>query len=126
MTGVTYDTGLLLAAEAGRVDAWAFHASVLRRGVLPTVPVVVLAQAWRGGPQAPLSRLLKGCRVEANHEVDGRAAGRACARAGTSDVVDALVVVGALRRGDLVVTSDPVDLQRLASAIGRRIALHRI
>ncbi len=126
MSGVTYDTGLLLAAESGRVDAWAFHARVLARGVLPTVPVVVLAQAWRGGPQAQLSRLLGGCRIEASGDLDGRAAGRACARARTSDVVDALVVVAALRRGDLVVTSDPADLQRLATSIGRRLALHRI
>ena len=126
MSGVTYDTGMLLAAEARRVDAWALHAQTLARGITPTVPVVVLAQAWRGGPQPQLSRLLRGCTVERADEPAGRAAGVACARARTADVVDALVVVGALRRGDLVVTSDTKDLQRIASALGHRLELHPI
>lgn len=124
--GVTYDTGALLAAEAGRRDVWALHARVLARGELPVVPVGVLGQAWRGGPQAQLSRFLRGCRFE-ELTVDGaRAAGALCARAGVSDLIDASVVVGAIARNDLVVTSDPDDLERLAAASGRRMQLHRV
>ena len=126
MSGVTYDTGMLLAAEAHRVDAWAIHARTLARGIAPTVPVVVLAQAWRGGPQPLLSRLLSGCTIQNVDAPDGRAAGVACARARTGDVVDALVVVGALRRGDLVITSDAGDLERLAAALGGRLAIERV
>lgn len=37
--------------------------------------------------------------------------------AGTSDVVDASVVVGAGARGDVVVTSDPGDLGHLSEAL---------
>jgi hypothetical protein len=40
------------------------------------------------------------------------------------DIVDAVVVVTALTRGDLVVTSDPDDLRRIASTIGGDLALH--
>ncbi|MBO0843566.1 MAG: PIN domain nuclease, partial [Nocardioides sp.] len=64
MSGLTYDTGALIAAERDARDLWALHEAALRRGVVPTVPAGVLGEAWRGGPQAKLSRLLKGCRTE--------------------------------------------------------------
>ena len=122
----TYDAGALLAAEANRRDIWAIHAQSLRRGERPVVPAGVLGQAWRGGPQAQLSRLLRGCRVEDLDEHRARAAGVACARSASRDVVDASVVAGALARGDLVVTSDPDDLQAIAVAIGGSLRIERI
>jgi len=65
-----------------------------------------------------MSRLLGGCRIEALDEARARSAGAACSVAGTSDVVDASVVVGAGARGDVVVTGDPGDLVRLRDALG--------
>lgn len=124
--GTTYDTGALLAAEANRRELWAIHARSLQRGERPVVPAGVLAQAWRGGPQAQLSRLLRGCRIEDLDEGRARAAGVACARSATRDVVDASVVAGALARGDLVVTSDPDDIRNIARALGRSVRVHRI
>jgi len=124
--GITYDTGALLAAEADRRELWALHARTLRRGERPVVPAAVLAQAWRGGPQAALSRFLQGCVVEDLDEQRARAAGVVCARSGTRDVVDAVVVAGAVARGDLVVTSDADDLERLSSALGASVRCHRI
>jgi len=115
--GVTYDTGALVAAERNQREVWAVHRRALERGIRPTVSAGVLAQAWRGGPQAELSRLLKGCRIEVLDEVRGRAAGQACGRARTSDVIDAAVVVGALARGDLVVTSNRRHITKIASAL---------
>lgn len=126
MSGVTYDTGALLAAEANRREVWALHARALARGVQPVVPAGVLGQAWRGGPQPSLSRLLRGCGVEDLNELQARSAGAACARANTADVVDASVVVGATARRDLVVTSDPDDLRKLARALSRRINVHPV
>ena len=126
MSGVTYDTGALLAAERNQREVWAVHRRALQRGVRPTVPAGVLAQAWRGGPQAELSRLLKGCRVEDLDEVRGRAAGQACGRARTSDVIDATVVIGALARRDLVVTSDRDDIITLAAALDSSIEIMAI
>ena len=90
----------------------------------PTLPTVVLGQAWRGGPQARLSRLLHGCRIEPLTEQQARAAGAALAASGGSDLVDAAVAITALAREDLVVTSDPDDLRRIAAAIGRDLAVH--
>jgi hypothetical protein len=126
MAGITYDAGALLAAERGDRALWAVHKRALDRGLRPTVPAGVLAQAWRGGPQAQLSRLLTGCRVEALTEAASRATGAACARSRQSDIVDASVVVGALAREDVVFTSDPDDLAVIAGALRKRLLVHRI
>ncbi|CAN5743666.1 hypothetical protein BH24ACT3_BH24ACT3_01420 [soil metagenome] len=123
MSGLTYDAGALVAAEGSDRSLWALHRRALDRAIRPTVPAGVLGQAWRGGPQAELSRLLKGCRVEDLDEVRSRAAGQACARSKTSDVIDATVVVGAIARGDLVVTSDAKDMKRIASALNARLEI---
>jgi hypothetical protein len=40
--------------------------------------------------------------------------------------VDALVVVGAMRRRDVVITSYPDDLLRLATALGGKLVVERI
>lgn len=124
MAGVVYDTGALIAAERRAREFWVFHQEILLHGSRPVVPVVVLAQAWRGGPQHNLSRLLTGCRIAPDTEELGRAAGAVCGRARTSDVIDALVVVIALRLDALVAISDPEDLEHLASSLHTPLALH--
>jgi hypothetical protein len=126
LPGVTYDTGALVAGERGSRRVWALHRRALERGWVPTVPAGVLGQGWRGGPQAQLSRLLVGCRVEALDEARARSAGVACGRAGTSDVVDASVVVGAASRGDVVVSSDPRDIVVLADALGVALRVEEV
>lgn len=124
MSGVTYDTGALIAAERDSSRSiWRLHRRLLEQGTNPTLPTVVLGQAWRGGPQARLSRLVRGCHIEPLTEQQARAAGAALAASGGSDLVDAAVVVIALAREDLVVTSDPDDLRRIAAAIGRDLAV---
>ena len=126
MSRVLYDTGALLAAERRHRGLWALHEQSLAGGIRPIVPVVVLAQAWRGTPHANLSRLLRGCQVTPDTEELGKAAGAICGRAGTSDVIDGLVVVTALRLDALVVTSDPPDLQHLAASLHSKLALYAV
>jgi hypothetical protein len=83
-----------------------------------------VAQCWRGTPrQAQLARLLAGCDVEALDDTRARAAGTLAARARTTDIVDASVVEGALRRGDLIVSSDSGDLAAIAAAVSRHISV---
>ena len=126
MAGTTYDAGALIAAERDDRRMWALHRRALERGVVPTVPAGVLAQAWRGGPQPQLSRLLAGCRVEDLNEIRARSAGAACAAAGTADVIDATVVIGAAARADLVVTTDRVDLERFRDALVLSLRIHEL
>jgi hypothetical protein len=120
--GITYDTGALLAAERGQRRQWARHHALLTHRQVPTVPAPVLAQAWRGGHrQALLARLLAGCDIEALGETQARATGTLAARAAVTDIVDACVVEGALRRHDLVITSDPTDLHTIATATSHHL-----
>ena len=122
MTGVTYDSGALIAAERGERLMWARHRALLLRRVVPTVPSPVVAQCWRGTPrQAQLARLLAGCEVEPLDDAKARAAGILVGRAHTADITDASVVEGALRRGDIVVSSDERDLHAIAAAVSRNI-----
>ena len=110
LTGVTYDSGALIAAERGERLMWARHRALLLRRVVPTVPSPVVAQCWRGTPrQAQLARILAGCEVETLDDARARAARTLVGRACTADVVDASVVEGALRRGDVIISSDEGD-----------------
>ena len=119
--GVTYDTGALVAADRGERRMWARHRALLVRREVPVVPAPVLAQGWRGtSRQANLARLLAGCNVEALDDIRAKATG-AASRAATSDIVDACVVEGALRRNDLIVSSDPDDLSDIATALGQHL-----
>lgn len=120
--GVTYDTGALIAADRGERRTWARHRALLVRREVPTVPAPVLAQAWRGTPrQAQLARLLAGCHTEALDDTQAKASGALAAQANTSDIVDACVVEGALRRHDLIISSDPDDLQAIAATLGQHL-----
>jgi predicted nucleic acid-binding protein len=121
---VVYDTGALLAAERRNPDFLALHDELTAARIRPLVPVVVLAQAWRGGPQHQISRILKACDIIPDDERTGRAAGLACAASGTADVVDAIVVATAVRHQAPVVTSDPGDLTHIADATGMKIRLY--
>lgn len=125
LTGVTYDSGALIAAERGERLMWARHRALLLRRVVPTVPSPVVAQCWRGTPrQAQLARLLAGCEVETLDDARARAAGTLVGRARTTDIVDASVVEGALRRGDVIISSDERDLNAIVAAVNRRIDVH--
>ena len=124
MPAIVYDTGALLAAERANPDFLALHDELTANRIRPLVPVVVLAQAWRGGPQARISRVLKACDIIPDDESAGRAAGTACAASRTSDVVDAIVIATAARHHAPIATSDPDALTRIADAIGIKIRLY--
>lgn len=124
--GVTYDAGALVAADRGERRMWARHRALLQLRQVPTVPAPVVAQAWRGGSrQARLSRLLVGCNVERLDDAQARRVGELLAKAALSDIVDGTVVEGALRRGDLVISSDPADLSSLAAGLHRHLEVDR-
>lgn len=124
--GITYDTGALIAADRAERRIWARHRALLALREVPTVPAPVVAQSWRGGGrQVLLARLLAGCDVEALDEGQACSVGSLAARGPTTDIVDVCVVEGAIRRHDLVVSSDPDDLQAIAAAVNRRLEIDR-
>ena len=124
--GITYDAGALIAADRAERRIWARHRALLALREVPTVPAPVVAQSWRGGGrQALLARLLAGCDVEALDDGQARERTHGAGRAATTDIVDVCVVEGAIRRHDLVVSSDPDDLQAIAAAVNRRLEIDR-
>ena len=122
MQAAVYDTGALIAAEKGDVDMWRLHRVLVARGTVPVVPTPVLAEAWRQGRrQALLSRLLKRCRIVALTEQTAKSVGVLLGEAKFDDIVDAAVVVDALARQALVVTSNPTHIRQLASAANSKL-----
>lgn len=84
-----------------------------RAGATLVTVAPVVAQAWRGSArQARLARQLRMVDVRPCRLAEARAAGELVGRAGTSDVVDALLVLVTVP-GDQVLTGDPDDLRDL-------------
>lgn len=123
--GVTLDTGALIALERGDPRVRALIARAAASGAAMTVPAVVVAEVWRGRRQHAVGRLLAAVVVEEVDDELARRAGELLARTGRGDTVDAIVAVSAARRGDTVVTSDPVDLLRFADDL-RRISVRAL
>ena len=125
MPGVTLDAGGLIALDRDDRRIVVLLARARETGAQVTVPAPALAQAIRRPErQVRLSRLIRqpGTDVIALGRVDATHVGRLLAASGTSDVVDAHVVICARRASQPVVTSDPSDLRQLDPAL-RLIAL---
>jgi len=113
---VVLDAGALIAFERGDGRMRALLREALATRARLVVPAGALAQVWRhGARQVPLRSLLNGPRtvVVVLDQTLAEASGTLCGRAGTSDVVDASVVLTARRERAVVVTSDAGDLLRL-------------
>jgi predicted nucleic acid-binding protein len=118
MTPVVYDAGVLVAADRNVRGVWADHRVRLESGIVPVVPAPVIAQVSRSPAQVQLRRLLRGCEVVSLTERQAHAAGQLLGRAGTSDVVDAVVAQTAAELRADVVTGDRADIRRLIDAGG--------
>lgn len=120
MAGVTLDAGGLIALDRNDRRIVALLAQAATQGARVTIPATALAQAIRRPDrQARLARLIRQptADVVALDRVDATSVGRLLAASGTSDVVDAHVVICARRSGQQVVTSDPDDLRRLDPSV---------
>ena len=116
MAGLTLDSGALIAYERADRLVVAYLKEALRRDVDITIPAVVIAEVWRGGPGAArVAGLLPACVVESLDEPLARVAGEAMAAIKQATVVDAIVVASAALRGDRVLTTDHDDLARLCA-----------
>ena len=120
MAGITFDAGGLIALERGDRRVIVLLARAAQSGSRVTVPAGAMAQAVRRSErQTRLSRLIRQPTSDVSplDRVDAVSVGRLLAASGTSDVVDAHVVICARRAGQQVVTSDPIDLGRLDSTL---------
>lgn len=116
MPGVTFDAGALIALERSDRRVVVLLARARETGARVTVPASALAQVVRVPErQVRLARLVRQPTTDVVplDRVDATNVGRLLAASGTSDIVDAHVVICARREGQQVVTSDPHDLRLL-------------
>jgi hypothetical protein len=120
------DSGALIALERNDRAMWRRLKTAQAAGEVPVSHGGVVGQIWRGaGPrQALLVKALAGLDIRPLDEALGRAAGELLAIARRRDVIDAALVLLA-SEGDVIVTSDPDDLEPLALATGRHVELVR-
>lgn len=122
--GVVLDAGAFIALERRN----ATMVALVRRFVTAATPLVtsagVVAQVWRDGGQrqVPIAYLLRRVQVVALDSAVARLLGRVLSVSGTSDPIDAHLVLLARQRGWPVLTSDIADLR----AIDRTLDLHKI
>jgi hypothetical protein len=116
MPGITLDAGGLIALDRNDRRVVVLLARAVETNSRVTIPASALAQSIRRPErQARLARLIRqpSSDVVPLDRVDAVNVGRLLAASGTSDVVDAHVVVCARRTAQRVVTSDPDDLRLL-------------
>ena len=120
MTGLTLDTGALIALEAGSRGMALRVEQAVAASVELAIPAGVVAQAWRGSArQARIAKLLQ-LKVTSVVVLDTKLAlrvGATCAATGSADVVDVSVALCARDRGHSVITTDPDDIAAIDPAL---------
>lgn len=110
------DAGFLISVDRSEKHAHTFLAAASRTETALHTTHPVLAQVWRDPRQARLGAFVK--TISVHPFDDGRSVGRLLGRTGTSDVVDAHLVICAIRLGQDILTGDPDDLTRLTAPLG--------
>jgi hypothetical protein len=123
---IVYDAGVFTAAERNNREVWADHRVRLELGVVPLVTAPVVAQVSRSERQVQIRRLLRGCEIAAFEQGQAHEVGALLARARTSDVVDAHVIIVAAKTAATVLTSDIEDLSVLSSHLSTPIAVRLV
>ncbi len=120
---VVYDAGILVAADRDDREIWADHRARLEAGVVPVTTAPVVAQVSRSPRQVQLRRFLRGCDVVGFDPDEAHEVGTLLSRSGSTDVVDAHVVLVARGRRSAVVTSDEADLRLLSDCLPDPVAI---
>jgi hypothetical protein len=117
VSALILDAGALSAVDRGERAMMARLRVAQQRGLELRSNAMVVAQVWRDrrGRQVNLAPVLRAVNVRSVSHSEGREAGALLAEAGTTDPIDATVVLLAAP-GDRILTSDPEDLTRLATA----------
>ncbi|MCP3935469.1 MAG: PIN domain-containing protein [Actinomycetia bacterium] len=108
------DAGPLISANRNRRALAALMVAALEAEETLRTTEVVVSQVWRDSSQANLAAALKAIEVHDSFG-NGRHVGELMGRAGTSDPVDAHLVVLARRTNEAVLTSDSDDFETLAN-----------
>jgi hypothetical protein len=124
VSALILDAGALLAVDQNDRAMIARLEVAQRSGMELRSNAMVVAQVWRDrrGRQVSLARLLQAVDVRPVNLGDGRVAGELLADAGTTDAIDATVVLLA-GPGDRILSSGSGDMIRLAEAARNRAVI---
>ena len=112
MTGLTFDTGALIALERRKQRMKQILERALAKDQPITVPVDVVGEWWRGRTDLR-EAILEAVDVEPLTLALAKLAGEALASVSGATLVDAVVMASAASRGDIVYSSDVDDLEKL-------------
>lgn len=103
---------MLVALERRKKRAWDLYRRLRERGAPRTIPAPVLGDWWRGRTDLR-EAICASSHVEPLTAGVASLAGEALAAVSGATTIDAFVMAGAALRGDVVLTSDPKDLEKL-------------
>jgi hypothetical protein len=124
VTALVLDAGAFVAVDNNDLATIVLLRAAHQEGISLRTSAIVVGQVWRDpeGRQARLARLLRTIEVRSVDLELGRDAGVLIGRAGTDDPIDATVVLIA-ETGDRILTTDPLDIRRLANAADKRVTV---
>lgn len=126
-SGLVYGVGALRAAARGDRMFWAVHRAALAHGIVPVVPVSVIAEGFRTEARADrLEDLLDGTEVEVMVPEQARRVGELAVKASTTDLVAASVAEAAARRNCAVIAARQNALATAARLLGHKLVLHSL
>jgi predicted nucleic acid-binding protein len=112
VTGLTFDTGALIALERRKLRMRQVLERARDRDQLITVPTDVVAEWWRGATDIR-SAILDSVDIEPLTLRLAQIAGEAMGAVPGATLVDAIVMASAASRGDIIYSSDVHDLERI-------------
>jgi hypothetical protein len=125
--GLVYGVGALRAAARGDRVFWALHRAALAHGIVPVVPVSVIAEGFRTEARGDrISDLLDGSEIEVLDSEGARRVGELAVKASTTDLVASSVAETAARRNCAVVASRQNALNNASSLLGHKVVLHAV
>jgi hypothetical protein len=125
--GLVYGVGALRAAARGDRTFWAVHRAALAHGIVPVVPVAVIAEGFRTEARSDrIQDLLDGSEIEVLAADGARRVGELAIKASTTDLIAASVAETAARRNCAVVASRQNALSNAAGLLGHKLVLHAV
>jgi len=125
--GLVYGVGALRAAARGDRAFWAVHRAALAHGIVPVVPVSVIAEGFRTEARADrIQDLLDGVEIEPMGPEGARRVGELAVKASTTDLIAASVAETAARRNCAVIASRQNALSNAAGLLGHKLVLHSL
>ncbi len=123
--GLVYGVAAFRAAARGDRILWALHRAALSNGIVPIVPVSVIADAYRTEARVDrIEGILAGSEIEQMDDATARRVGELAARADTADLAAVVVADAAARHNCAAVSARQTALRNAADLLGHELVLY--